>query len=170
MKSEGPTLQIGDAQAVSKTELLVIERDDFEGAASQGSRTSSSSTCPTPTRRASSASATGVLDLMRVRDPFNIGKLGDPFTYPIQSLETIVPVSEDQLFVVNDNNFPDSNGRIPGKSRTTSRRSSSTFREAGTTNACRQSRWGGGPRRHLPAFALELGRASPPSNAVVWER
>lgn len=113
MKTEGPTLQIGDAVSVSKTELLVIERDDFEGAAAKIKHV--------VRLDLSDVDAAGfvrkahVLDLMRVRDPFNIGKLGDPFTYPIQSLETIVPVSEDQLFVVNDNNFPDSNGRIPGK-------------------------------------------------------
>ncbi len=56
-----------------------------------------------------------VLDLLRIRDPFGIGGLGDPFSYPIQSLESIVPLGSDRLFVVNDNNFPDSNGRVPGK-------------------------------------------------------
>ncbi|MDA0171944.1 esterase-like activity of phytase family protein [Solirubrobacter taibaiensis] len=113
MKSEGPTLQIGDAQAVSKTELLVIERDDFEGANARIKNVVKLDLSDTDAQ--GFVHKRHVLDLMRIRDPFDIGKLGDPFTYPIQSLETIVPVSEDQLFVVNDNNFPDSNGRIAGK-------------------------------------------------------
>lgn len=114
MKADGPTLQIGDAQAVSKTQLLVIERDDFEGANARVKRVVRLDLDQTDAQ--GFVRKTQVLDLMRIRDPLNIGKLGDPFTYPIQSLETIVPVSDDQLFVVNDNNFPDSNGRILGKS------------------------------------------------------
>jgi hypothetical protein len=55
-----------------------------------------------------------VLDLLRIRDPFGVAGLGDPFSYPLQSIETIVPLDRNRLFVVNDNNFPDSNGRVPG--------------------------------------------------------
>ena len=91
----------------------MIERDDFEGAGARIKNVVKLDLSDTDAQ--GFVRKRHVLDLMRIRDPFNIGKLGDPFTYPIQSLETIVPVSEDQLFVVNDNNFPDSNGRIPGK-------------------------------------------------------
>jgi hypothetical protein len=64
-----------------------------------------------------------VLDLLRIRDPYGISLpiaagdfgLGDPFSYPLQSVESIVPLDRNRLFVINDNNFPDSNGRHPGK-------------------------------------------------------
>jgi hypothetical protein len=113
MKADAANLQIGDAQAVSDHELLVIERDDLEGAAAKIKHVVKLDL--------NAVDAEGfvrkeqVLDLLRVRDPFGLGGLGDPFRYPIQSLETIVPVGDDRLFVVNDNNFPDSNGRVPGK-------------------------------------------------------
>jgi hypothetical protein len=113
MKVDGPTLQIGDAQNVGGREFLVIERDDFEGTAARIKNVVKIDL--------DEIGADGyvhkeqVLDLMRVRDPFGIAPFGDPFSYPMQSLETIVPIGNDQLFVVNDNNFPDSNARVPGK-------------------------------------------------------
>lgn len=113
MRTDAANLQIGDAQAVSDHELLVIERDDLEGAAARIKHVVKLDL--------DAVDAEGfvrkeqVLDLLRIRDPFGIGGLGDPFRYPIQSLETIVPIGHDRLFVVNDNNFPDSNGRVPGK-------------------------------------------------------
>jgi hypothetical protein len=113
MKSDGPTLQIGDAQAIGDRELLVIERDDFEGAAAKIKNVVKLDL--DDVGEDGFVRKEQVLDLLRIRDPFGIGGLGDPFSYPIQSLESIVPLGNDRLFVVNDNNFPDSNGRIPGE-------------------------------------------------------
>lgn len=113
MKADGPTLQIGDAQSIGGRKLLVIERDDFEGSVAR-----IKNVVKIDLDRVGEdgfVDKEPVLDLLRIRDPFGIGGLGDPFRYPIQSLETIVPLGDDRLFVVNDNNFPDSNGRVPGK-------------------------------------------------------
>lgn len=113
MKADAGNVQIGDAQAVSGHELLVIERDDLEGAAAKIKNVVKLDLDAVDGE--GFVRKTQVLDLLRIRDPFGLGGLGDPFRYPIQSLETVVPVSHDELFVVNDNNFPDSNGRVPGK-------------------------------------------------------
>ncbi|MDA0179259.1 esterase-like activity of phytase family protein [Solirubrobacter phytolaccae] len=113
MKTDAANLQIGDAQAIGDRELLVIERDDLEGAAAKIKNVVKLDLGDVDTD--GFVRKEQVLDLLRVRDPFGIGGLGDPFRYPIQSLESIVPIGKDRLFVVNDNNFPDSNGRVPGQ-------------------------------------------------------
>jgi hypothetical protein len=41
--------------------------------------------------------------------------LGDPFSYPIQSFETLTLLGGNRALIANDNNFPDSNGRAPGR-------------------------------------------------------
>ncbi|MBE2320626.1 esterase-like activity of phytase family protein [Solirubrobacter sp. CPCC 204708] len=113
LKADGPTLQIGDAMAVGERELIIIERDDFEGTEA---RIKNIVKIDLDEVGADGyVKKTHVLDLLRIRDPFGIGGLGDPFRYPLQSIEVAVPVGKDQLFVVNDNNFPDSDGRVTGK-------------------------------------------------------
>jgi hypothetical protein len=62
-----------------------------------------------------------VLNLLHVRDPFGITSaaggfgLGDPFSFPLQSVETVLPFGGDRVLVANDNNYPDSAGRVPGR-------------------------------------------------------
>ena len=40
--------------------------------------------------------------------------LGDPFAFPFQSIESVLPLGGDRLLVLNDNNYPFSAGRRPG--------------------------------------------------------
>ena len=115
-------LQIGDAQIVEAHRIVYIERDDLEGPAAKvkqlrevdlDAEPAGDGTLPTHQ----------VLDFLRIRDPFGISAatgpagafgIGDPFSFPIQSLETIVLLPGGNVFSANDNNFPDSNGRVPG--------------------------------------------------------
>jgi hypothetical protein len=62
-----------------------------------------------------------VLDLLSIRDPGSISSperegdigLGDPFSFPFQTLESIFPLGDGRLLLLNDNNYPLSAGRNP---------------------------------------------------------
>jgi hypothetical protein len=46
--------------------------------------------------------------------PGDVG-LGAEFAFPFQTIEDVLPLGKDRLLVLNDNNFPFSNGRNPAK-------------------------------------------------------
>ncbi|WP_405140359.1 hypothetical protein OG589_25765 [Sphaerisporangium sp. NBC_01403] len=70
---------------------------------------------------------TEVADLPNLRDPALIGShdptggygLGNPFKFPLQSVEALLPLPGNRIAIVQDNNFPDSTGRVPGKTDAT---------------------------------------------------
>jgi hypothetical protein len=39
--------------------------------------------------------------------------LGDPFRFPFQTIESVLPLDAERLLVINDNNYPFSAGRNP---------------------------------------------------------
>jgi hypothetical protein len=61
------------------------------------------------------------LDLLSIRDPYRISEpgregdvgLGDPFSFPFQTIESILPLGNGRLLLLNDNNYPLSAGRNP---------------------------------------------------------
>lgn len=120
-RTDDPEAQIGDMMALGDRRFLLIERDDLEGAPAKLKNI--------VTIDLDEVDGGGyveketVLDLLRIRDPFGISLparagefgVGDPFSYPLQSVEVAVPLGKDRVFVVNDNNLPDSDGRIAGK-------------------------------------------------------
>jgi hypothetical protein len=120
-RAEDPSFQIGDMQVLDGQTFLLIERDDFEGPAAKMKKVFRIDLDDVDGE--GFVRKTEVVDLLRIRDPYGISLpiadgdfgLGDPFSYPIQSLESIVVLGPNRLFVVNDNNFPDSNGRHPGR-------------------------------------------------------
>ncbi|MDP8925463.1 MAG: hypothetical protein M3M97_00820 [Actinomycetota bacterium] len=62
-----------------------------------------------------------VLDLLSSRDPNLVSEpgregdigLGDPFSFPFQTIESILPLEDGRLLLLNDNNYPLSAGRNP---------------------------------------------------------
>ncbi len=52
-----------------------------------------------------------VADLLNIRDPHNVGRLGNPFRFPFTTIESVIPLDNDRLGVLNDNNYPFSAGR-----------------------------------------------------------
>jgi hypothetical protein len=52
-----------------------------------------------------------LVDLMAIPDPDNTGGDGDYFRFPYATIEAITPLDDDDLLIVNDNNYPFSNGR-----------------------------------------------------------
>jgi hypothetical protein len=56
-----------------------------------------------------------VADLLRIADPDNIAGQGPIFRFPFQTIESVIPLSRRTLGVLDDNNYPFSNGRVPGQ-------------------------------------------------------
>jgi glycerophosphoryl diester phosphodiesterase len=64
-----------------------------------------------------------VLDLLSIRDPYRIsepGREGDiglanPFSFPFQTIESILPLGDGRLLLLNDKNYPLSAGRTPAR-------------------------------------------------------
>jgi hypothetical protein len=62
-----------------------------------------------------------VVDLLAIADPDLISLpaqtgdvgLGDPFSFPFQTIESILPLDGRRLLIANDNNYPFSAGRNP---------------------------------------------------------
>ena len=111
---------IGDAFTVRDGKILLIERDDFEGPVSVTKRL-----YEVNLRRTDDDGFVRkelVVDLLRIANPDEIGVaaspdafgVGDPFSFPLQSVEVVVELRDGRLLVGNDNNYPGSNGRVPG--------------------------------------------------------
>jgi hypothetical protein len=87
---------IGDFTAVTDHEFLVIERDNFEGAASGFKKIYLVDF--------DNVSGDGFLiktevaDLLHLRDPYNLGRLGTGFyTFPFQTIESVIRLSDTEL-------------------------------------------------------------------------
>jgi hypothetical protein len=110
--ASGTGQSIGDFTAVGDRLFLVIERDNFEGAAALFKKIFAVSL--------DEIDANGFLvkhevaDLLQLRDPFRLASEGT-FRFPFQTIEAVVPLSQRELGVLNDNNYPFSAGRTPGQ-------------------------------------------------------
>ena len=112
---DDPAHAIGDLTAISDTEFLVIERDNNQAAAAAFKRIFRI--------EISHADADGfvsktlVADLLNIADPNGLGgngTVGGVFTFPFVTIESVLPIDNRTLLVINDNNFPFSSGRMPG--------------------------------------------------------
>ncbi|GAA1638888.1 esterase-like activity of phytase family protein [Actinoplanes couchii] len=118
---DDPSLLVGDAAVIDGRRLLLIERDNGMGPQSLVKRL--------VVTDLDKAGPDGVLprrtvaDLMHIADPngvstparpgeYGVGKL---FSFPLQSVESVLPLGGTRVLVANDNNFPGNDGRIPGR-------------------------------------------------------
>jgi len=66
-----------------------------------------------------------VVDLLRIRDPHGISLpprpgefgVGDPFSFPLQSVESLEVLGGERLLIASDNNYPFSDGRWSARDR-----------------------------------------------------
>ncbi|MBB5754252.1 esterase-like activity of phytase family protein [Prosthecomicrobium pneumaticum] len=121
---EAPTNAIGDFNMIDETRALVIERDDGQGDPREGWAET-----PAKFKRIylvdlAQTDADGVvrkigyIDLMAIRDPNGVARAGTIdgiFTFPFQTIENVDRISETEIIVACDNNFPFSVGRAKGK-------------------------------------------------------
>ncbi len=116
---DAPGNAIGDLTMLDRHRLLVIERDGGQGVDAQFKRI-----FVVDLRRTDASGfleKREVLDLLTIPDPTllslparsgDIG-LGDPFSFPFVTIESVLPLGGNRLLVINDNNFPFSTGRNP---------------------------------------------------------
>ncbi|HEU5097865.1 MAG TPA: esterase-like activity of phytase family protein, partial [Roseiflexaceae bacterium] len=112
---------IGDLTARDPHRLLVIERDGGQGASAAFKRIFLVDLRHTDA--AGRLVKRDLVDLLRVRDPYGISLpaqagdlgLGDPFSFPFVTIESVLPLDRTRLLVINDNNFPFSTGRNPAR-------------------------------------------------------
>ncbi|MBE1489861.1 esterase-like activity of phytase family protein [Plantactinospora soyae] len=110
---DAPANAIGDAIAVDKDRFLVIERDNGEGATAQTKKIYLADR--RDRNRDGQLDKTLVADLMDIANPKRVGGFGSRFTFPFQTIEDVVILDDRTLAVLNDNNFPSSAGRTPGR-------------------------------------------------------
>jgi hypothetical protein len=104
---------IGDLTAFNKEDMLVIERDNFEGAAARFKKIFLVNLNEVDNN--GFLVKREVVDLLSIADPNNIGGQGNGlFDFPFQTIESVIPLSGTRLGVLDDNNYPFSNGRVPG--------------------------------------------------------
>ncbi|WP_435735428.1 esterase-like activity of phytase family protein [Cellulosimicrobium sp. PMB13] len=108
---------VGDAFMVGGDELLLVERDDFEGEQSVIKRVYRVDLSEQD--RAGNLEKELVLDALKIANPHGIGAgdgygTGDPFALPVQSFETVVQLRDGRLLIGNDNNYPGNDARVPG--------------------------------------------------------
>jgi hypothetical protein len=118
-----PDAVIGDLTAVDQHRFVLIERDDAQGADARQKKV-----YLIDLRR---VDANGflekrlVVDLLSIRDPDGISLpprpgefgVGDPFSFPLQSVESLEVLGGERLLVANDNNYPFSDGRWTARDR-----------------------------------------------------
>ncbi len=112
---------IGELTMINDHQAVLIERDN------NGDRTSPTSSAPRFKKLfmleldgnvGRYVQKTAMADLMAIPDPNNLGADGDYFRFPFVTIESVYPVDDHTLAVVNDNNFPFSNGRSFSKAGT----------------------------------------------------
>ncbi|NUR77448.1 MAG: esterase-like activity of phytase family protein [Thermoleophilia bacterium] len=113
------SVSIGDFTQLGGHRFVVIERDNGQGTAAQIKRiyeVDLHKVNPDGT-----LVKTLAVDLMNIADPAGISLPGRPgdiglgatFTFPYVTIEDVLPLGDDRLLVINDNNFPFSTGRNP---------------------------------------------------------
>ena len=108
---------VADAQVIGSHELLVLERDDFDGETAVIKRVYRIDLDRTD--RSGMLAKTLVVDLLKLDNPSTLGDgdgwgTGDPFSFGLQSVETLVPLPNGNLLIASDNNYPGNAARRPG--------------------------------------------------------
>jgi glycerophosphoryl diester phosphodiesterase len=111
---------IGDVAMVDKHRMIVIERDDLDGPAAVTKKLYEFDLRETDDRGYLTKELTA--DLLYIDNPDGIPAegeaagygLGQPFSFPMQSVESLVVLDDDRLVIANDNNYPGNAARNPG--------------------------------------------------------
>jgi glycerophosphoryl diester phosphodiesterase len=118
-----PDAVIGDLTALDRHRLVLIERDDAQGAEALQKKV-----YLVDLRRVDDDGFLEkrlLVDLLRIRDPHGISLpprpgefgVGDPFSFPLQSVESLEVLGKRRLLIANDNNYPGSDGRWIARDR-----------------------------------------------------
>lgn len=117
---DAPGNAIGDFTALTDREFIIIERDGGQGNASDPRQTNPARFKKIFRIDLDEADANGnlvkeeVADLMNIYDPRDTaadGRANTVFTFPFVTIEDVLVLDNNQLLVINDNNYPGSAGR-----------------------------------------------------------
>lgn len=119
-RTDLPGNLVGDAFALDPHRLLILERDDVWGPDAVTKKV-----YRVDLRRTDADGTlekTLVIDLLAIPNPDGIGLAADPgaygvgetFSFPMQSVETVVLLEDGRLLIANDNNYPSNDARYPG--------------------------------------------------------
>jgi hypothetical protein len=118
-----PDAVIGDLTAVDEHRFVLIERDDFQGTDARQKKI-----YLIDLRRIDAQGYLEkrlVLDLLHIADPSGISLparagefgVGETFSFPLQSVESLELLGGERLLIANDNNYPGSDGRWIARDR-----------------------------------------------------
>jgi hypothetical protein len=118
-----PNAVIGDLTALDAHRFVLIERDDDQGAQARQKKV-----YLIDLRRVGADGVLEkrlVLDLLNIRDPQGLSLparpgefgVGDPFSFPLVSVESLEVLDGERLLIANDNNFPFNDGRWTDRNR-----------------------------------------------------
>lgn len=110
---EDPSHAIGDAITVDENRLLIIERDNKQGADAAFKRIYLADR--RDRNHDGNLDKKLVVDLLQLANPRHVGGFSDTFRFPFQTIEDVVILDDRTIAVVDDNNFPFSSGRTPGR-------------------------------------------------------
>ncbi len=110
---DSPDYAIGDLTALTMKRFLVIERDNGQGITAVFKKIFVVDLDDVDPQ--GFLIKHEVADLMNIDDPDNIGGFGPNFTFPFQTIESVIPLSATTLGVLDDNNYPFSSARVPGQ-------------------------------------------------------
>lgn len=118
-RAEDPEHTIGDFTSLGDGRFLAIERDNEQGEGAKFKKVFLVDLGETDSEGFFVKEE--VLDLLSIRDPDCISEparegdigIGDPFSFPFQTIESVLPLGEGRLLLLNDNNYPLSAGRNP---------------------------------------------------------
>jgi hypothetical protein len=108
-----PDLAIGDMISVDRDRFLVVERDGGQGADAKVKRIHLAD--KRDRDRDGFLDKKLVADLLDIANPRRVGGFEGTFRFPFTTIEDVVILDDTTLGVLNDNNFPFSSGRTPGK-------------------------------------------------------
>ena len=118
-----PDALIGDLTALDEHRLVLIERDDFQGADARQKKIYLIDLRKTDASGVLEKKL--VLDLLNIADPNGISLparlgefgVGNPFSFPLQSVESLEVLTGERILIANDNNYPFSDGRWIGRDK-----------------------------------------------------
>jgi hypothetical protein len=114
---------IGDMTALTDREFIIIERDQGQGDAADTRQTNPARFKKIFRIDLDVVGGDGTLvkeevaDLMNIYDPRDVaddGRTNTVFTFPFVTIEDVLVLDNNRLLVINDNNYPGSNGRAFG--------------------------------------------------------
>lgn len=116
-RKDGPAtandIVVADLAALAPRTFLVLERDNFGGPTARLKRIYRINLDETDADGL--LRKTLVVDLLAIPDPKHIGSIDGTFKLPFVSVESIAVVAPGLIAVANDTNYPNDDGRHPGR-------------------------------------------------------